>query len=135
MCTRDLCSFDDTPNTLLHVDSFSQVDLRHSYHQFRIPLVALFGFPATHITFMRLMHNKVLRVVISDIVLVYFDDIFLYLHHVRPVLNDLGDACFFANITNLDNCIFCAFRVHFLGYALTVQDMTDARTMLSRWTC
>jgi len=86
-------------------------------------LVTPFGFTAAHITFMRLM-IEVSCAVISNIVLVYLAYIFFYCEH--PGLNDICIACFFADLTNIDKCIFCTFRVRFLGYALIMQVVTDA---------
>jgi len=129
MCTQALCSFDGTPIVLFHDNNLSHVDLISTYHKLRLALVTPFVFTASHITFMRLM-IEVSCAVISNVVLVYLDDIFFYRQH--PGLNDLCTACFFANLANRDKYIFCAFRVHFLGYALIVQDHDFMLDMLMR---
>ena len=87
-------------------------------------LVTSFVFTASHITFMRLM-IEVSCAVISNIVLVYLDYIFFYREH--PGFNDICTACVFADLANIDQCIFCAFRVRFLGYALIMLVVTDAK--------
>ena len=93
-------------------------------------LVMPFGLTNAPSTFMRLM-NEVLRAFIGKFVVVYFDDILIYsksyiehLDHLHAVFLALRAARLFGN---LDKCIFCTFRVRFLGYALIMQVVTDAK--------
>jgi hypothetical protein len=75
-------------------------------------------------TFMRLM-NEVHHPFIGNFVVVYFDDILIYIksldehiEYLRTVFSALHETRLFAN---LEKCIFSTNRVSFFGYIVTPQ--------------
>ena len=114
LSNRALFSFDHKHIALHHAHSFPMMDLRNGCHEIHLDIVMPFGLPAAPFLLMRLM-NDVLRDFISNIVVIYFDDILLYLGYLCIVIHASCAACFFPN---LDKCTFCTYRVYVLRYVV-----------------
>ena len=131
---------DDLFDQLKGASIFSKMDLRSGYHQLKIKdmdvhkttfrtryghyefLVMSFGFTNAPTTFMDIM-NHVFRPYVDQFVVVFIDDILVYLKdqenhdtHLREVLETLRKEQLYAN---LSKCEFWLNEVSFLGYTVS----------------
>ncbi|GBG84196.1 hypothetical protein CBR_g38167 [Chara braunii] len=126
---------------------FTKIDLRSGYHQIRVAAVNQpkttfwsrfghyeftvmpFGLTNAPATFQRAM-NDIFRDILEQYVLVYLDDILVYirtleehLRHLRDVLDRLRRHGFYAKLMALEKSEFFLSEISFLGYIVTVDGL------------
>ncbi|KAL6189145.1 hypothetical protein ACLB2K_040535 [Fragaria x ananassa] len=136
---------DDLFDQLRGASIFSKIDLRSGYHQLRIQksdiaktafrsrnghyefVVMPFGLTNAPATFMDLM-NRVFRPYLDCFVIVFIDDILVYLRsekkhakHLRMILQTLRNVQLYAKY---NNCEFWLDKVGFLGHVVSVEGVS-----------
>ncbi|GBG74902.1 hypothetical protein CBR_g19415 [Chara braunii] len=136
---------------------FTKIDLRSGYHQIRVakedqPKTAFrshfghyeftvmpLGFTNAPATFQTTM-NDIFRDILEEYVLVYLDDILVYIRtledHVRHLRNVLQRLCKHGFYAKLSKCRFAQSKVDFLRHYVSNQGlhMDDAKiTVIAEW--
>ena len=139
-----LPNMDDLIDCLIDAMYFSKVDLKSSYQNIRIRegdeyktnfetndglyewLVIPFGLTNAPSTFMRIM-NEVLKDFIGKFVIVYLDDIFIFIHSKQENLRNLRLVLRILQqenlLINLEKCSFAKIELVFLGFMISQEGL------------